>query len=85
MRSSLVALTLAFGIIGSAEAALSSIYVPGEIREGIYIRPHFVAAPNKKFESWSTDPSAEHEADQQELRDPSQLPHGTPDRPGEDS
>ena len=51
MRSMLVALTLAYGLLGMADFAFASvygsghIYVPGQIRDGIYIRPHFVAAP----------------------------------------
>jgi hypothetical protein len=51
MRSMFVALTLAYGLIGMADFALASvygpgrIYVPGHIRDGIYIRPHFISAP----------------------------------------
>jgi hypothetical protein len=54
MRSMLVALTLAYGLLGMADLALASvygsghIYVPGQIRDGIYIRPHFVAAPAER-------------------------------------
>ena len=54
MRSMLVALTLAYGLLGMADLAFASffgsghIYVPGQIRDGIYIRPHFVAAPAER-------------------------------------
>jgi hypothetical protein len=45
---------LAYGLLGTAELALASvygsgrIYVPGQIRDGIYIRPHFIAAPAER-------------------------------------
>lgn len=63
MRSMLVALTLAYGLLGMADLALASvygsghIYVPGQIRDGIYIRPHFVAAPAPK-PVWPAKPGA---------------------------
>jgi hypothetical protein len=53
----LVALTLAVGLLGMAELALASvygsgrIYVPGQIRDGIYIRPHFISAPAERAAS----------------------------------
>jgi hypothetical protein len=52
MRRMLAALMLTFGVIGMADVALASVYVPGHIRDGIYIRPHFVAAPNVKYGIW---------------------------------
>ncbi len=33
------------------EAVQAQIYVPGQLRNGIYIRPHFVAAPQPAAEA----------------------------------
>ena len=30
-----------------ADIARASIYVPGQLRDGIYVRPHFLASPNE--------------------------------------
>lgn len=48
MRRMLAGLMLTFGVIGS-------IYVPGEIRDGIYVRPHFVAARDVKYSIWPNE------------------------------
>jgi hypothetical protein len=48
MRRMLAGLMLTLGVIGS-------IYVPGEIRDGIYVRPHFVAAPDVKYSIWPNE------------------------------
>jgi len=62
MRSMFVALALAFGLIGMADFALASvygrIYVPGHIRDGIYVRPHFVSAPAPEYGVWPAEPGA---------------------------
>jgi hypothetical protein len=56
MRSILAALLLAYGLLGTADFAFATIYapgriyVPGHIRDGVYIRPHFVSAPKPAFE-----------------------------------
>ena len=34
------------------------IYVPGHIRDGIYIRPHFVSAPKLEYRAWPAEPRA---------------------------
>jgi hypothetical protein len=62
MRPMLAALVLACGLIGMADVALASvygpgrIYVPGQIRDGIYIRPHFASTPKLDYGGWPTDP-----------------------------
>jgi hypothetical protein len=52
MRPVFAALALAFGLIGAADFAFASIYVPGHIRDGFYIRPHFVSAPKLEYRAW---------------------------------
>jgi hypothetical protein len=52
------ALVLAFGVIGIGDLAFASIYVPGHIRDGIYIRPHFVSAPKLEYRAWPAKPGA---------------------------
>jgi hypothetical protein len=60
----LAALTLAYGLIGLADLALATvygpgrIYVPGHIRDGVYIRPHFVSTPKLKYGVWPAEPGA---------------------------
>jgi hypothetical protein len=55
MRPLFAALMLAYGVIGMADVAFASVYgpsrvyVPGHIRDGIYIRPHFVSAPKLEY------------------------------------
>ena len=46
MQPMLAGFTLAFVMLATAHGVWASIYVPGHIRDGIYIRPHFVSAPN---------------------------------------
>ena len=55
MRPMLAALVLAYGLIGMVDAVFASIYVPGHIRNGIYIRPHFVSAPKLEYGVWPDD------------------------------
>ncbi len=45
MRPVLTGLTMVFGVIGLGDLAPSPLYVPGQLRDGFYIRPHFVSAP----------------------------------------
>jgi hypothetical protein len=61
MRHILAALMLAYGLIAMADLALATvyapgrIYVPGHIRDGVYIRPHFVSTPSPKDGVWPTE------------------------------
>ena len=32
-----------------ADIARASIYVPGQLRDGIYVRPHFVTSPDQAY------------------------------------
>jgi hypothetical protein len=43
MRAQVTGLMLAFGVIGMGDSP--SVYVPGQVRDGLYIRPHFVSTP----------------------------------------
>jgi hypothetical protein len=60
----LAALLMAYGLLGTAEVAFATIYapgriyVPGHIRDGVYIRPHFVAAPKPAHGIWPAEPRA---------------------------
>jgi hypothetical protein len=58
MRPMFAALAFAYGVIGIGDFALASIYVPGHIRDGIYIRPHFVSAPKLEYRAWPVEPRA---------------------------
>ena len=64
MRPMLAVLTLAYGLVGLTDLALASvyghgrIYVPGHIRDGIYIRPHFVSTPKLDYRVWPAEPGA---------------------------
>ncbi|MGH6921270.1 MAG: hypothetical protein ACREJ0_26640 [Geminicoccaceae bacterium] len=55
MRPMFAALMFAYGVIGIADLGLASIYVPGHIRDGIYIRPHFVSAPKRDYRAWPAE------------------------------
>jgi hypothetical protein len=63
MRPKLAALMLAYGLIGMADLAFASVYgpgrlyVPGHIRDGIYIRPHFVSTPKLDYGVWPAERS----------------------------
>lgn len=84
MRLALAALVFAFGAGGLADAAKASIYVPGQIRNGIYIRPHFVSAPKLDYRTWQDEPAAATpETKQPPLLD--LLPPPKPDPRGEES
>jgi hypothetical protein len=52
MRPMLAVALLAYGLIGMVDAVFASIYVPGHIRDGIYVRPHFVSAPKLDYRAW---------------------------------
>ena len=62
MRPMLAGLILVCGLTGMADLALASVYgpgrayVPGHIRDGVYIRPHFVSTPKLDPKLWPTDP-----------------------------
>ena len=46
----LVALTLAFAVLAAAASASAAVYVPGHIRDGVYTRPHFLDAPEARYD-----------------------------------
>ena len=48
--SRLVALILALGVVAAAGTASAGVYVPGHIRDGIYTRPHFLDAPEARYD-----------------------------------
>jgi hypothetical protein len=43
----LVALALGFGSIVAATSAMATVYVPGMLKDGVYIRPHFLDGPGE--------------------------------------
>jgi hypothetical protein len=56
---------LALGVVGAAGTASATVYVPGYIRDGVYVRPHFVSAPERPYRPKLpvvTDPSADDDA-----------------------
>jgi hypothetical protein len=67
MRPMLAVVVLAYGLIGMVDAVFASIYVPGHIRDGIYVRPHFVSAPKLDYRAWPDEqPVIEREAEPQQ-------------------
>jgi hypothetical protein len=40
---------VALATIVVADIARASIYVPGQLRDGIYVRPHFLASPDQTY------------------------------------
>jgi hypothetical protein len=40
---------LALATIIVADIARASIYVPGQLRDGVYVRPHFVTSPDQAY------------------------------------
>jgi len=56
MRCRLAALMLVLGIFGLAD--LGSIYVPGQLVNGVYVRPHFVSVHETEFGPWQDDKGA---------------------------
>jgi hypothetical protein len=45
----LAALALVFGSIVAATSAAATVYVPGQYKNGIYIRPHFLDSPDQAY------------------------------------
>ena len=63
MRPQLAGLVAVLGVIGLAD--LASVYVPGQILDGVYIRPHFVSAPDTGFGPWQDGhPTGDVEAEE---------------------
>jgi len=56
MRCRLAASMLVLGIFGLAD--LGSIYVPGQLVNGVYVRPHFVAVHEVEYGPWQDDEGA---------------------------
>jgi hypothetical protein len=48
--SRLVALMLALGMVTAAGSAAAAVYVPGHVRDGVYTRPHFLDAPEVRYD-----------------------------------
>jgi hypothetical protein len=47
--SRLIALTFAWGLMAGAGTASAAVYVPGQYRDGIYTRPHFLDSPAVRY------------------------------------
>jgi len=53
MRSNSGVLALGLGVLMSLNAALTIVYVPGKLENGIYTRPHFrTSAEEPRDKSW---------------------------------
>ena len=87
MRPMLPALMLLLGLMAAADLALASvygpIYVPGHIRDGFYIRPHFVSTPKLEYGVWPAEPGGVDPKPQQPLLEP--APATDQDKLGEPS
>ncbi len=46
----LIALMLTIGVMAAAETAWAVVYVPGHLRDGVYTRPHFLTAPDARYD-----------------------------------
>ena len=47
----LAASALVFGSIVAATSAWATVYVPGQYKNGIYIRPHFLDSPDQVYDA----------------------------------
>lgn len=45
----LAASVLVFGSIAAATSAWATVYVPGQYKNGIYVRPHFLDSPEQVY------------------------------------
>jgi hypothetical protein len=45
----LVVLALLWGAVATAGSAAATVYVPGQYKDGIYIRPHFLDFPGQRI------------------------------------
>ena len=46
----LIALMLTIGVMTGAGTAWAVVYVPGHLRDGVYTRPHFLDAPEARYD-----------------------------------
>jgi hypothetical protein len=46
----LLVLTLVCGVIAGAGTASAAVYVPGQYRDGVYTRPHFLDSPAVRYD-----------------------------------
>jgi hypothetical protein len=46
----LIVLMLAWGVMAGAGAASAAVYVPGQYRDGVYTRPHFLDSPAVRYD-----------------------------------
>jgi hypothetical protein len=89
MRPMLVTLMLIVGLMVTADLAFASVYgsarvyVPGHIRDGFYIRPHFVSTPKLEYRVWPAEPGGVDPKPQQPLLEP--APATDQDKLGEPS
>jgi hypothetical protein len=73
----LLALMLALGVVATAGTASATVYVPGHIRDGFYIRPHFVSAPEGTYKP-ELPAANESKADDPLLSDPLKMDESLP-------
>lgn len=79
--SRLVALTLALGVVAAAGSASAAVYVPGHIRDGIYMRPHFLDAPEVRYDRPVKMDGEEGKLPKPTLMDEGLPPKALPDEP----
>lgn len=75
----LVASALVFGWVAAAGSAAATVYVPGQYKDGVYIRPHFLDFPGQTLRGRLLLPpdleaAKEKEAQDQLLPEPQAVP-----------
>ena len=75
----LVALALVFGWVAAAGSAAATVYVPGQYKDGVYVRPHFLDFPGQTLGGPLLLPpdleaAKEKEAQDQIMPEPDSLP-----------
>ena len=76
----LVALALGVVSVVAAASASATVYVPGQYKDGIYIRPHFLDFPGQTVSGPLLLPPDAEAAKAKEARDTMLEPQAAPDK-----
>jgi hypothetical protein len=81
----LAAMVWCGSMLVTASAATAATYVPGQVRDGVYIRPHFIAATETIGDRPFTVPGQGDRADVEAEAEPAVLEQPGLPRPVEDA
>ena len=76
--SSLFVLTLAFGVMAGVGTASAAVYVPGQYRDGVYTRPHFLDSPAVRYDREIKLEGEQGKLPKPTISDPPLLPEKLP-------